>query len=207
MAGHSHHGASCGCDADDHQLLEGTLDFLFEKVDRDNTVALNAVEGMEGKVVIKPWDRRNDEVEFLESDADEQLILHIIFTGSIKLRSIVVKGGPAGHTPSKLKIFANQLLDFDEAASNEATQTVDIALVRDPVEYALRPSKFPAVQNLTLFFPENHGEDSTRISFVGFKGEYSPLTRDPVITVYETKANPADHNKIQGMDSMHSRIG
>lgn len=63
MTGHSHHGTACGCDADEHQLLEGTLDFLFEKVDRDRTIALNGAEGVEAKVVIKSWDRRNDETE------------------------------------------------------------------------------------------------------------------------------------------------
>ena len=31
MPAHSYHGTSCGCDADEHQMLEGTLDFLFEK--------------------------------------------------------------------------------------------------------------------------------------------------------------------------------
>jgi hypothetical protein len=77
----------------------------------------------------------------------------------------------------------------------------------------IRPAKFPNVQNLTLFFPSNHGEDTTRISFIGFKGEYSPLTvrlsaqllrnisltdfscflqRDPVITVYEAQVCTAE---------------
>lgn len=41
---------------------------------------------------------------------------------------------------------------------------------------ACRPSKFPNISRLTLFFPSNHGEDTSRISFVGFKGEYSPMT-------------------------------
>lgn len=37
------------------------------------------------------------------------------------------------------------------------------------------------MQSLTLYFPANHGEDTTRISFLGFKGEYTPLTvRQPV---------------------------
>jgi hypothetical protein len=32
------------------------------------------------------------------------------------------------------------------------------------------------VHSLTLFFPSNLGEDTTRLFFVGFKGEYSPMT-------------------------------
>ena len=52
-----------------------------------------------------------------------------------------------------------------------------------------RPSKFPAVHSLTLFFPSNAGEDTTRVSFVGFKGEYTPLAREPPSNiVYESKA-------------------
>ncbi|GAA6012938.1 hypothetical protein JCM10207_008386 [Rhodosporidiobolus poonsookiae] len=193
-------GCSCG-DDDAHQLLEGTLNFLFQHVDRDKVVALNAEEGKEGKVVIRPWDERAQEDEWLESDADEQLILQIPFTGNIKLRSILVKAGPAGYTPDKMQVFANRQLDFDEATSTDVTQSFDVAETREVVEYTVRPAKFPSVQSLTLFFPSNHGEDTMRISFIGFKGEYSALTRDPIITVYEAQANPADHAKIPGLDS------
>lgn len=39
------------------------------------------------------------------------------------------------------------------------------------------PAKFPAVGSVTLFFPSNHGDaESTRIYFVGFKGEYKAFT-------------------------------
>ncbi|BGP39853.1 hypothetical protein JCM10450v2_003826 [Rhodotorula kratochvilovae] len=203
------HPAGCSCgDEDAHVLLDGTLNFLFQHVDRDKVVALNADESTEGKVVIRPWDQRNQDDEWLESDADEQLILHVPFTGSIKLRSILIKTGPAGYTPDKMLVFANQLLDFDEATSQDVTQSFDVAATKEVVEYAVRPAKFPSVRSLTLFFPSNHGEATTRVSFVGFKGEYSALTRDPIITVYEAQANPADHAKLPGLDTAsHSRIG
>lgn len=72
-----------------------------------------------------------------------------------------------------------------------------MAATREAVEYALRyvapcfaspalltrssrrPSKFPATQNVTLFFPSNNGEETSRIFFVGFKGEFSVLTVRP----------------------------
>lgn len=38
----------------------------------------------------------------IESDADDQLIIKIPFTGSIKLRSILLRSGPESQTPSKL---------------------------------------------------------------------------------------------------------
>lgn len=194
------HPAGCQCgDEDAHVILEGELAHLYQHIDRDNVVALNAQEGSDGKVVIRPWDERNQDDEWVESDADEQLILHIPFTGNIKLRSIVIRAGPAGYTPDKMQVYANQLLDFDEATSVDPTQTFEVPVSRDVVEFAVRPAKFPSVQSLTLFFPSNHGEDTTRISYVGFKGEFSNFTRDPIITVYEAQANPADHAKIAGI--------
>lgn len=39
-----------------------------------------------------------------------------------------------------------------------------------------RPAKFPAVSHLTLHFPRTTGEESSRISFIGFRGEYKPFT-------------------------------
>ncbi|GAA5825745.1 hypothetical protein JCM11251_000357 [Rhodosporidiobolus azoricus] len=196
-------GCQCG-DEDAHVLLDGALNFLYQHVDRDKVVALNGEEGKDAKVVIRPWDERNQEEEWLESDADEQFILQIPFTGNVKLRSILIKTGPAGHTPDKMQVYANRSLDFDEASSIDVTQSFDVAVTREVVE----PAKFPSVQSLTLFFPSNHGEDTTRIYFVGFKGEYSALTRDPIITVYEAQANPADHAKIPGLDNMAgSRLG
>lgn len=56
------HPAGCSCgDEDAHVLLDGTLNFLFQHVDRDKVVALNADESTEGKVVIRPWDQRNQD--------------------------------------------------------------------------------------------------------------------------------------------------
>lgn len=57
-------GCSCG-DEDAHVLLEGTQDFLYSRVDRDKVMALNS-EG-EGKILIRPWDEREQEDEVRSS--------------------------------------------------------------------------------------------------------------------------------------------
>jgi hypothetical protein len=74
-----------------------------------------------------------------------------------------------------------------------------------------RRARFNAVRRLTLFFPDNFGdgeEDVTRISYIGFKGEWMQLGRAPANILYEAAANPADH-KLKGtsVNQMGSGIG
>jgi len=69
-----------------------------------------------------------------------------------------------------------------------------------PVKRAL----FNNVSTLTLFFADNWGagdEDITRICYLGFKGEWMKLSKEPVVVMYEAAANPKDH-KLKGTASM-----
>lgn len=46
----------------------------------------------------------------------------------------------------------------------------------------MKRAKFGKVQRLALFFPDNFGdgeEDVTRISYLGFKGEWTQIGRAP----------------------------
>jgi hypothetical protein len=59
--------------------------------------------------------------------------------------------------------------------------------------------------SLTLFFEDNYGEgdeDVTRIGYLGFKGEFMALNREPVSVLYEAAANPSDHQAIAGLDGL-----
>lgn len=88
MAPHTQ-ASTCGshCDPAEHQQLEGTLDSLYSKIDLENIVALNIEgESNEGNKIFLPWDERNQELIWIESDADDQLILQVPFTGSIKCK-------------------------------------------------------------------------------------------------------------------------
>ena len=111
-----------------------------------------------------------------------------------------------------MRIYANQQLDFDDAESAKPTLELDIVgpsgtSGREPVEYAVRAAKFPAVRNLTLFFPASKGGDTTKLYFLGFKGEFSELKDEPINVVYEAQANPADHKKIAGTEGALSQPG
>jgi hypothetical protein len=64
-------------------------------------------------------------------------------------------------------------------------------------EYPTKQTKFSNVTSVTLFISRNFGGECTKISYVGFKGEYTTLKRDPIITICEIAANPTDH-KVDG---------
>jgi len=168
--GHSH-------DHDHDGPNRGAEDSLYSRVDRDNVRCLNEREADSGKNVIKPWHERNDTTKYVESDADEQLILFIPFTGSVKLKSISIKAGPENSCPSKLKAYINREdIDFDTVESFTATQEWELVSTNEIVEYPTRLTKMYNVRNLTLYFPENFGDDVTRISYIGLKGEWTEVS-------------------------------
>ncbi|KAH8994820.1 DUF1000-domain-containing protein [Lactarius akahatsu] len=211
MSHHDNHGHNCGEHAHgddrshshDHTSTGGPSDNLFAHIDRSNVVALNSDHG--GERVIKPWDERMDEQVYIESDADDQLIIRVPFTGSVKLRSLLLKSGPGDQTPAKVALFANvDNFDFEDAAEKEPLQQYDVAVGREVGEYAVKPAKFSNVSSVTLFFPASQGAETTRIYYVGFLGQWSERKQEPVITVYESQANIADHEKIQGTEGNFS---
>ncbi|EJD06680.1 DUF1000-domain-containing protein [Fomitiporia mediterranea MF3/22] len=210
---HSDH-SDCHDEAHDHDHDDisetGPADNLYPYIDLQNIVALNITDDTPGKAVIKPWHERQDETVWVESDADDQIIFRIPFTGSVKLRSVLLKCGPGEQTPARLCLFANEdNVDFSDIAEKEPHQEFAVPQSRDIGEYAVKASKFSNLSSLTIFFPEAQGGDSTKVFYIGLRGSWSARKRDAVITVYESQANLADHEKIQGTDGgvSASRLG
>ncbi|EIN04936.1 DUF1000-domain-containing protein [Punctularia strigosozonata HHB-11173 SS5] len=203
---HSHCGDECNDHDHDHgQESLGAQDNLYSRVDHQNVVALNATNDVEARQIVKPWHERLDEGVFLKSDADDQMIIRIPFTGSVKLRAVLIKAGPGDQTPSKVLLYPNRdNLDFSDVNDTKPVQEFRVAQGRDVGEYAVMPAKFSAISSLTLFFPGSQGADNIRIYYIGLLGQWTERKRDPVITVYETQANLADHEKIQGTDGAFS---
>ncbi|KAI7878320.1 DUF1000-domain-containing protein [Lichtheimia hyalospora FSU 10163] len=192
----SHHCHDEHCDHD-HDDLPGAGDqfLLYSRIDRDNVRCMNEAEPGMGKA-------------FLESDADEQLIVFVPFTGTVKLRSICLRTDRTDAAPSSVKVFINRDdVDFDVVESYTPVQTWELVEGSDDVvEYATRITKFTNVRNITLFFPDNFGNETSIVRFIGFKGEWSEIKRDPIITVYEASANPADHKTPSGENKMNFSI-
>ncbi|KAJ9097195.1 hypothetical protein QFC21_004864 [Naganishia friedmannii] len=211
MSNHHHHSGPCGSEAHSHDSHDhshspppdsaaaGDQNSLFEVIDREHVTALNAQGGEEsGKNVIKSWDQREEET---------------------MLRSIVIKAGPGGYTPSKAVLFVNTAgLDFASVNDRKPVEEIQLVAQREGVEYAVRPSKFSAVRSLQMYFPANisggDDEETSRVYYVGLKGEWTAVSSNNHITknpdgiiLYEAQANPSDH-KVKGVGSLQgSNLG
>jgi hypothetical protein len=119
------------------------------------------------------------------------------FTGQVKLYSILVRTSPSDSAPRTLKVFNNRDdLDFASAEQGEGTQAFALSQTAELQELPVKRARFSNVQRLSLFFPDNYGdgdEDVTRITYLGFKGEWMRLGRAPTTILYEAAANPNDH--------------
>lgn len=43
-------------------------------------------------------------LQFVSSDADEELLFNIPFTGNVKLKGLIIMGGEDGYHPSNVKL-------------------------------------------------------------------------------------------------------
>ncbi|XP_042518208.1 PITH domain-containing protein At3g04780 [Macadamia integrifolia] len=115
---------------------------------------------------------REDEGLYLESDADEQLLIYIPFTQVIKLHSIVVKG-PEEEGPKNVKLFANkEHMGFSNVSDFPPSDTAVLStenLEGKPV--ILKYVKFQNVRSLTIFIEDNQsGADITKVQKIVLYG-------------------------------------
>ncbi|KAK4228473.1 PITH domain-containing protein [Podospora fimiseda] len=210
---HEHHEHGGG-EHDHTDDITPALQFsLYQHIDFDKIVTLNETRYGSGKLVIKKtWAERMQLEPEIESDADEQVLVGVPFTGQIKLHSILLRTSDSDSAPKTLKVIINREgIDFDTAEEIQPTQEFELSRTSEVQELPVRRARFSQVRHLTLFFPDNFSdgeEDVTRISYLGFKGEWMQLGRAPQNIVYEAAANPADH-KLKGtsVNQMGSGIG
>jgi hypothetical protein len=113
----------------------------------------------------------------LESDADEQLLLNIVFTQSVKLHSIEIVAPNDGRRPNAVKLFANvRIADFSDADTVPATQEAVLAwtpldATRSKAVLLTKFVKFQDVKKFALFIESNvGGEDTTALSSITLLG-------------------------------------
>lgn len=106
-----------------------------------------------------------------QSDADEELILHIVFKEFVKLKSIKFTEFNLGNEPelrpTRIHIFVNRNnLGFEDIHDVEPTQTFDLTAAdltenADPIE--LKYVLFQRVKSITVFVEENAGGEVTAL--------------------------------------------
>ncbi|KAL1956974.1 hypothetical protein VTO42DRAFT_6463 [Malbranchea cinnamomea] len=212
---HHHHGGHCHDEHGGHDhsndLTPAIQSRLYSQIDFDGIITLNEAEPKSGAAIVrKTWDQRLDEKPELESDADEELLMTIPFTGQVKLHSLLIYAAPTPSAPKTIKLFRNRPdLDFSTAADLSPTQTLTVPQTltgadADVLEIPLNRALWNTTTSVTLFFEHNWSdgdEDVTRVGYIGFKGHYMALNRELVSVLYEAAANPRDHVVIQGVDT------
>lgn len=205
--GHHHHDHHDHDHVHDDPSERGSQYSLYQKIDMLRLQCLNEAEEESGKNVFKSWDERLDLTKFVESDVDEELLFNIPFTGQIKLKAFVIIGGTDGEHPSEVRLFKNRpFMTFDDAKA-EPDQTFELHEDHDgTLEYSTKIARFSSVNHLSMYFPKNFGAETSKIYFIGLKGDFQEAHRHEVtVCTYEARANPADH-KTNAMDSVNHMI-
>ncbi|EEA27705.1 hypothetical protein TMatcc_004001 [Talaromyces marneffei ATCC 18224] len=214
MSGHHHHGhghgGHCHDEGHDHSndITPALQSLLYSQIQFDMVSTLNESVPRAGTSILqKSWAERLNEQPELESDADEQLLMYIPFAGQVKLHSLLIYTAPTPSAPKTVKLFKNRNdLDFSMASDLKPTQTIEIpqpVTGTDVFELPLNRALWNTTTSITLFFEDNWGEEeTTKIGYLGFKGQFMALNREPVSVMYEAAANPSDHVAIQGVQGI-----
>jgi hypothetical protein len=224
---HSGHDHSEGGHDHSDDITPALQYSLYQHINFDEITTFNEEVPHSGKAIVKKtWAERLQDEPELASDADEQLLMRIpfvflvtyneieltrrdSFTGQVKLHSILIRTSPSSSAPQTLKVFINRDdLDFATASDLVPTQEFSLSQTSEIQDIAVKRALFGKVQSLTLFVDDNYGDDVSRMSYLGFKGDWMQLGRAPTNILYEAAANPNDH-KIKGtsVNQMGSRLG
>ena len=119
------------------------------------------------------------------SDCDGEVIVRIVFGGSVKLQQIFVK---STEPVSDSKIFLNDLLvDFSSLSqAKPAQQWMDLEMKRENgiLQLECKTVKFLNVNSFSLWLKSKHTENLS-LQHLGFSGEFLYSRKAPVITSYE----------------------
>jgi len=193
---HNHGPGKCNC----HEEMKDLDPFgedLFPYIDIPSVAAF----GEESADSVWNVFRVRDEMlvfpqTSLKSDEDDpQLVIRIPFTTDVKVKSLTIIGGDEGSAPKTIHLYVNRdNIDFSILEEFEPTQTIEaIENPNGEFDYPLKITKFSNVACLGIGIEDNHGAGQTEIKYIGFKGENNKTRAKPVIAVYESWANLADH--------------
>ena len=191
---HHHHGHG-GCDHSHEDPVDPALVYsLYQKIDINRVQCYNEHEEGAGAKVFKPWEDRLDTTKYVQSDVDEELLFNIPFTGSVKLKGLIMMGEEGPQHPREVRLFKNRQPQGFDQLGGEPEQVIQIAQQSGSTEYQVKVSKFNGVESLALHIPSNYGDEITKVYYIGLRGDFTEINRrEVVVTSYEAAPNPADH--------------
>ncbi|VDB86978.1 unnamed protein product [Peniophora sp. CBMAI 1063] len=152
---------------------------LLEFLDSSQIHCLNETEDHTLKSVLQKTG------VYVESDADEQLLMSIPFNQTVRVRSISFKCTDESKAPKKIKLLVNrQSIDFADVADAvepEVAQVLELTpeQVKDGRKIPLRFVRFQSVNTLNIFVESNQGdEESTKINSIDLFGVPVESTKD-----------------------------
>ncbi|KAG6032106.1 hypothetical protein E4U41_007309, partial [Claviceps citrina] len=200
---HDEHASHGGHDEHDHSddITPALQSSLYQQILFDDITTLNESRRDAGKAIVKKtWAERLQVEPELESYADEQLLMTVPFAAQVKLHSILIRTSPSPCAPKTLHLLVNHdNLDFAAAEDLDPVQTIELSQTSDVQEIPVRRALFGRVQRLVLFFVDNFAGEGggegqvSRISYLGFRGEWTRLGRAPANILYEAAPQPGDH--------------
>ncbi|KAG6845030.1 hypothetical protein H0H87_001367 [Tephrocybe sp. NHM501043] len=158
---------------------------LLEFLDLSQLACLNENSAHTLKSIVVTKSRNTSSDTYLESDADEQLLLNIPFNQSVRVRSIVLYTSNVNQAPHTIKLAVNRpnlgFGDIEDAQEPEAAQVLTTREedVKDGKPINLRFVRFQTVNSLHIFVSDNHGDaETTRIDQIDIFGVPVETTKD-----------------------------
>lgn len=144
-------------------------------IDFRNVECLNSKPGKGFENVLKQGYREDDAL-ILESDTDEQVLIHIPFQQAVRLSGILIRStGDPATAPKQVKLFVNNnVIGFSEAMESTPTHSLDLIAEQLSGEktITLPIVKFRNVNCLTVFVETNMDDaDTTTIQKIILLGE------------------------------------
>jgi len=111
---------------------------------------------------------------WLQSDADEQLLINVEFQQPVKLAALNFQGTDLDTAPKNIKVFINRPnIGFEEAEDDDSTQSFELPeeVVTSNAKTELKFVKFQRVNTVQVFISNNHGDSEiTKLKGLQFFG-------------------------------------
>ncbi|KAG9047611.1 hypothetical protein FS837_001869 [Tulasnella sp. UAMH 9824] len=150
---------------------------LLEYLDSTQVNCLNENPEHTLKSIVGAKTRKSSPA-YLESDADEQLLITIPFNQVVRIRSIVIHTAEAQKGPKDIKIDINKpsigFSDIEDAKEPAVVQEITVPedFVAEGKHIHLRFVRLQKVNSLHIFVGSNHGGvDETRIDAIDVFGQ------------------------------------